>query len=174
MIALDRNVSEYSQVVNITLFNREVQGFPEGHCCQANPSPMKINSQLPWDTFVFLYGINIFARDNRIGESILFTKNGRHIQILQKRHCQRCGLFTDQVCFSVKYARKEDDPRTTIKRMLWVCSVCTVETEDVKEVPPISDRTKIIQRVLRMQEDYPIESMNIACEPEKLVIEMRI
>ncbi len=104
----------------------------------------------------------------------MFTKNGRHIQILEKRHCATCGVFTDQVCFSVKYACKEDDAKITIKRMLWVCSVCTSETEEVREVPPMSDRTKIIQRVLRMHEDYSIESMNIACEPEKLVIEIRI
>jgi len=104
----------------------------------------------------------------------MYTKNGRHIQILQKRHCATCGVFTDQVCFSVRYASKEDDAGITVKRMLWACSVCTAETEEVREVPPVSDRTRIIQRVLRMQEDYPIQSMNIACEPEKLVIEMRI
>jgi hypothetical protein len=104
----------------------------------------------------------------------MFTKNGRHIQILQKRHCTTCGAFTDQVCFSVRYASKEDDATIMIKRMLWACSVCTAETEEVREVPPLNDRTKIIQRVLRMQEDYPIQSMNIECEPERLIIEMKI
>ena len=48
------------------------------------------------------------------------------------------------------------------------------ETEEVKNQLLPGDKVKIINRLLRMQEDYAIQSMAISSQPEKLVIEIII
>jgi len=48
------------------------------------------------------------------------------------------------------------------------------ETELVKSQPLPGDKVRIIDRLLRMQGDYAIESMNIASQPEKLIIEISV
>jgi len=100
--------------------------------------------------------------------------NGRYVQILEKRCCAKCGVYTNQVCFNIKYEAKNSDPSVLIKKTVWVCPTCNIQTEETKEVPSINDRAKIIQRILRLHEDYPIESMNITSDPKRLLVEIEI
>jgi hypothetical protein len=46
--------------------------------------------------------------------------------------------------------------------------------EEVKVQPLPGDKVKIINRLLRMQGDYAIQSMNISSQPEKLIVEITI
>jgi len=104
----------------------------------------------------------------------MITNSGRHIQITEKRHCSKCNVLTDQVCHKVRYQENTEQPGTLLKKSYWVCPTCLTETEDVKVQPLPGDKVKIINRLLRMQEDYAIRSMNIASQPERLVIEITI
>ena len=104
----------------------------------------------------------------------MITKSGRHIQITEKRFCKKCNGFTDQVCHKVRYQDNPEEERTLIKRSYWVCPICVTEMEEVKVQPLPGDKVKIINRLLKMQEDYAIHSMNISSQPEKLVVEITI
>ena len=61
-----------------------------------------------------------------------------------------------------------------IKKSYWVCPLCVTESEEVKVQPLPGDKVKIINRILRMQDDYAIQAMNIFSQPEKLVIEITV
>jgi hypothetical protein len=104
----------------------------------------------------------------------MITRSGKHIQINEKRHCRKCGVFTEQVCHKVRYQENPENPATLIKKSEWICPICLTETEEVKTQLLPSDKVRIITRLLRMQEDYAIQSMNISSQPERLVIEMTI
>jgi hypothetical protein len=104
----------------------------------------------------------------------MITSSGRHIQISEKRHCPRCGVFTDQVCHKVRYQENHNEPTTLLKKSYWICPICLTETEEAKNQPLPGDKVRIINRILRMQEDYAIRSMSISSYPEKLVIEIAV
>ncbi len=102
----------------------------------------------------------------------MFTSSGRHIQILDKRFCQKCNVFTDQVCHRVQYEENPDQPGTLLKESSWVCPTCLTESVDAKVQLLPGDKVKIINRLLKMQGDYDIRSMNISSESEKLTVEI--
>ncbi len=104
----------------------------------------------------------------------MITRSGRHIRITEKRFCKRCNVFTDQVCHKVRYQENPEGDGTLIKKSYWVCPNCVTETEEVKVQPLPGDKVKIINRLLKMQGDYAIRSMNISSQPEKLVVEITI
>jgi rubredoxin len=104
----------------------------------------------------------------------MITNSGRHIQISEKRHCPRCGVFTEQVCHKIRYQENPEESGSLIRNSYWVCPTCLTETEEVKKQLISGDKVKIINRLLRMQEDYAIHSMAISSQPEKLVIEITI
>ncbi len=104
----------------------------------------------------------------------MITKSGRHIQITDKRHCSKCGQFTQQICHKVRYNQDPAQDEVLIKRSYWICPICLTETEEVKQQPIPGDKVKIIDRLLRMQADYAIRSLNISSHPEKLVVEITI
>lgn len=104
----------------------------------------------------------------------MITNGGRHIQIVEKRHCSKCRVFTDQVCHKMRYQQNPEETEAFLKRSYWICPVCLTETEEVKSQPIPSDKVRIINRLLRMQGDYAIESMSIASQPEKLIVEITV
>ncbi|MGA8856097.1 MAG: hypothetical protein WB643_02905 [Candidatus Bathyarchaeia archaeon] len=104
----------------------------------------------------------------------MITNSGRHIQIVEKRFCSKCNVFADQICHRVRYQDNEAQAGTLIKKSNWVCPTCLTDTEDVKVQPLPGDKVRIINRILKMQDDYAIQSMSISSHPEKLVVEMTI
>jgi len=104
----------------------------------------------------------------------MITNSGRHIQITEKRFCRKCNTFTDQVCHKVRYQQNSEKSELLIKKSYWVCPLCVTESEEVKVQPLPGDKVKIINRILRMQDDYAIQAMNIFSQPEKLVIEITV
>ena len=104
----------------------------------------------------------------------MITRSGRHIQIVERRFCSKCNVFTDQICHKVRYQENEEQAGTLVKRSNWVCPTCLTDTEDMKIQTLPGDKVKIINRLLKMKEDYSIQSMNIASHPEKLVVEIII
>jgi hypothetical protein len=104
----------------------------------------------------------------------LITSSGKHIQISENRYCPECGGFTEQLCHKVRYQDNPKEPGTLIKKSSWVCPTCLSETEEVKTQLLPGDKVRIISRLLRMQEDHAIQSMNISSRAEKLVIEITV
>jgi hypothetical protein len=104
----------------------------------------------------------------------MITNSGRHIQIVEKRFCSKCNVFTDQICHKIRYQDNEAQAGTLIKKSSWVCPTCLTDTEDAKVQLLPGDKVRIINRILKMQDDYAIQSMSISSLPEKLVVEMTI
>jgi hypothetical protein len=104
----------------------------------------------------------------------MMTASGKHIQITEKRHCVKCGDFTEQVCHKVRYQDIPEQASMVLKKSYWVCPTCLTETEEIKNQILPGDKVRIINRLLRMQDDYAIRSMDISSQPEKLVIEITL
>jgi len=104
----------------------------------------------------------------------MFTNGGRHIQITCRRYCQTCRTITDQVCHKVRYRDNPEQEGTLLKESYWICSVCVIESDELKVQPLSSDKVKIIHRLLRMQDDYTIRSMKITSRSEQLIVEIMV
>ena len=61
-----------------------------------------------------------------------------------------------------------------LKESYWICSFCLKESEELKVQSLPGDKVKIINRLLRMQDDYAIHSMKIASRPEGLIVEISV
>jgi hypothetical protein len=104
----------------------------------------------------------------------MITNGGRHIHITESRLCGQCGVSTPQVCHKIRYQQNPEDEKSLVKKSYWVCPICLTETELVKSQLLPSDKVRIINRLLRMQGDYAIDSMNIESQPEKLIVEITV
>ena len=104
----------------------------------------------------------------------MITTSGRHIQITEKRHCLKCGNFTEELWRKIRYQDNPEQAGTMIKKNYWVCSMCLTETEEIKNQQIPDYNLRIINRLLRMQEDYVIQALNISSLPEKLVVEITV
>ena len=104
----------------------------------------------------------------------MITNSGKHIQISAERYCEKCEETELQVCHKVRYKDNPEEPGTLLKKSYWICPTCLTETEEVKVQPLPTDKVRIINRLLRLQEDYSITSMTIASQPEKLLIEITV
>jgi hypothetical protein len=104
----------------------------------------------------------------------LITNSGKHIQISERRYCGKCQAIELQVCHKVRCRENTEQAGTLIKMSYWICPSCLTETEDVKVQPLPTDKVRIINRLLKMQEDYAIASMTIASQPERLLIEITV
>jgi len=54
----------------------------------------------------------------------------------------------------------------------WVCSRCAEETEETRDVLVPSGRARFIARILRMQDEYEIQSMRISADCGQLRIQI--
>jgi len=104
----------------------------------------------------------------------MITSSGKHIQISERRYCQKCRAINDQICHKVRYEDNTEQEGTLLKKSYWICSSCVTEVEELKVQPIPGDKIRIMNRLLRMQDDYAITSMKIASQPEKLVIEIAV
>jgi hypothetical protein len=55
-----------------------------------------------------------------------------------------------------------------------MCSICVTESEEVKVQPLPGDKVRIINGLLKMQDNYAIRSMKIASRSERLIVEIRV
>ena len=104
----------------------------------------------------------------------MITNSGEHIQISERRYGMKCKAISEQICHKVRYEENPDQEGTLLKKSYWICSSCVTEAEELKVQPIPGDKIKIMNRLLRMQDDYAITSMKIASQPEKLVIEITV
>jgi hypothetical protein len=105
---------------------------------------------------------------------IVITNSGKQIQIAERRYCEKCKMVFDQICHKIRYEDNPEQEGTLLKKSYWICSTCVSETEELKVQPIPGDKIRIVNRLLRMQDDYAITSMKIASQPERLVVEITV
>jgi hypothetical protein len=104
----------------------------------------------------------------------MITSSGKHIQISERRYCKKCKAIREQICHKVRYEENREQEGTLLKKSYWICSNRITETEELRVQPIPGDKIRIMNRLLRMQDDYAITSMKIASQPERLVIQITI
>ncbi len=82
--------------------------------------------------------------------------------------------MTEQVCHKVRYRENPGQEGTLLKESYWICSDCVKESNETKVQLLPTDKVKIINRLLRMQDDYAIRSMKIASTPEGLFVKITV
>jgi len=102
----------------------------------------------------------------------MITRDGKLMQIVDTRLCQRCKAFVRHTSFSVRYNAVPSDPNSVLKTYRWVCSRCGTEREETREALIPTSRARLIGRILEMRDDYGIRSMNISAENGKLTIQI--
>ena len=97
-------------------------------------------------------------------------------QIRAKRLCTQCREIADQASISCSYdsPKAPSIPPTLVKRIKWLCEWCGNFAEEVKESPVPSDRTKLLKRLLSLQEDYEVFGFNLSAEPDGISIKLRV
>ena len=106
------------------------------------------------------------------GSSVVTSRNGKVLQVVGTRLCQRCRSLTKHTSFSVRYNAAPSDSNRILKTFRWVCSRCGEEAEVTSDVLVPSDRARFIARILRMQDDYDIRSMSILADCGQLRIQI--
>jgi hypothetical protein len=94
------------------------------------------------------------------------------LEVSETHLCQRCRALVKHTSFSARYNASLSDPNRVLKTFRWVCSKCGEEREETRKVLIPSSRARFIARMLRMQQDYDIQSMNIAADSGKLTIQI--
>jgi hypothetical protein len=105
-----------------------------------------------------------------------FTANGKHYAARAKRWCKRCGRETEQdmVMNRLRCTPQPTVPLTYIREQEWYCTQCDNIEQVTKEVTEPTDKQRIFNRLLRLSEDYEIQTLNIESEANELVLRVRL
>ena len=105
-----------------------------------------------------------------------FTRNGNHYALRAKRLCTRCHQITDQTAISCRYSVPEVPkvPAVHVKRIEWICEWCDNYEEEIKEVSEPTDKTKIVKRLLSIQDDYELLGFTLSSESNVISIRIRL
>lgn len=102
----------------------------------------------------------------------MITRDGKVLQVVETHPCQRCRALVKHTSFSVQYNASPSDANRVLKTFRRVCSKCRQEREETREMLMPSHRARFIARMLRMREDYDIQSVNISTDNGKLTIQI--
>jgi len=100
------------------------------------------------------------------------TPSGRKISIEARRHCRKCGTSTEQIAHGIRYTKPESSEMYT-KTIFWVCTVCGDHTEEVKQIPPETERLMLTKRLLKASEDYDLVDATIESRGHELIFRAR-
>jgi hypothetical protein len=92
-----------------------------------------------------------------------FTRSGKHYSMIVKRWCKKCLENTEQQLVGCKYSKTPEPrvPPAFVRTKTWFCTKCEETELEVKEVPEPTDKTRIFNRLLSIQNDYDILGMTI-------------
>ncbi len=96
------------------------------------------------------------------------TPSGRKINISAKRPCKRCGRATHQICHGIRYVKEDPDGPTYRRETFWVCTVCHERIEEAKEIPEKTERLMVVERLIRLTEDYELKNAFIEAQGNRL------
>jgi hypothetical protein len=105
-----------------------------------------------------------------------FTINGKHYTARAKRLCKRCGGETEQdlVMNRMRSTPQPTVPLTFIREQEWYCTQCDHIEHVVKEVTEPTDKQRIMNRLLRLGEDYDIPILSIESKANELLLRVRL
>ena len=105
-----------------------------------------------------------------------FTANGKHYSARAKRLCKRCGSETEQemVTNRMRSTPQPTVPLTYIREQERFCTQCDNIEKVTKEVTEPTDKQRIFNRLLRLSEDYDIQTLNIESKANELVLRVRL
>lgn len=105
-----------------------------------------------------------------------FSRSGNHYRMRIKRQCKSCNQETWQMCVSVRYSQPTEPtvPASLRKRLEWICETCGNMEEEVKQVYEPTDKVRIINRLLRIPEDYDFIKMRIESLPDEIVLRIKV
>jgi hypothetical protein len=105
-----------------------------------------------------------------------FTANGKHYSTRAKRWCKRCGTETEQdmVTNRMRSTPQPTVPLTYIREEEWYCTQCDNIELVTKEVTEPTDKQRIFNRLLRLSQDYDIQTLNIECKANELVLRVKL
>src|SRR5208282_2037586 len=100
-----------------------------------------------------------------------FTASGKYYGSRAKRWCKRCGGETEQdmVMNRMRSTPQPTVPLTYIREQEWYCTQCDNIEQITKEVTEPTDKQRIFNRLLRLSEDYDIQTLNIESKANELV-----
>jgi hypothetical protein len=105
-----------------------------------------------------------------------FTKSGKHYSLHAKRLCKNCGVLTDQQAISCKYSAtpKPKVPPAYLKTTEWLYERCDHNEAEVKEVLEVTDKAMIMNRLMRILEDYDVLGYSITSEADGITFKIRL
>jgi hypothetical protein len=105
-----------------------------------------------------------------------FTTSGKYYGARAKRWCKRCGNETEQdmVMNRMRCTPQPTVPLTYIREQEWYCTQCDNIEQVKKEVTEPTDKQRIFNRLLRLSEDYDIQTLNIESKTNELVLRVRL
>ena len=57
-----------------------------------------------------------------------------------------------------------------IKTMFWACSVCGFNSQEMKEVPERTDRIMLIERFMKIPEQYDVKGVEIESQARRIIL----
>lgn len=97
------------------------------------------------------------------------TPSGRKISIKAIRFCRKCGRSTHQVCHGIRYTKEKPESEVYRKECFWVCTVCLERTEESRELPEKTERLMLMERLIRLTEDYEFKNASIQSLGSKII-----
>jgi len=96
--------------------------------------------------------------------------------IRARRLCTQCQAMTDQISIGCSYdsPKAASVPPTLVKRIKWVCDWCGNCDEEIKETSVPTEKTKLLKRLLSLQEDYELLGFALSVEPDVISIKLRV
>jgi len=104
------------------------------------------------------------------------TTNGNHYTLRTKRPCTQCHQVTDQTAISCSYSDPEvpKAPPVLVKRLRWVCDWCDNIDDEIKEVLQPTDKTRLVNRLLSLPEEYDVLGCIVSSEPNVISVRIRL
>ena len=92
-----------------------------------------------------------------------------------RRLCKTCLRETWQMCVSVRYSEPPEPtvPSSLIKRMEWICDDCTNLEEEFKQVYEPTDKLRIINRLLKLPDDYDFIRVQLSSLPNEVLVSIQ-
>ena len=105
-----------------------------------------------------------------------FTANGKHYSVRVRRWCKFCTDHTEQDMVSNRILGnpKPTVPLTYTREKEWYCTQCDNIDKESKQVTEPTDKERIFNRLLRLSQDYDVQTVNIESRSNEIVLRVRL
>lgn len=86
------------------------------------------------------------------------------------RRCTKCGVSTQQVCYGIRYEKPDPASESYAKHMFLTCETCGELSEELREIPELTEQLMLINRLLKIGEDYDVKSVSIQSDTRGITV----